>query len=62
VRCEHFEKSEIEIFVAEFVHERRQVNRASIVDARLVGNSREWCDIDFASGKRLDIQTQQVLD
>jgi hypothetical protein len=59
---EHFVEPEIEIFVAEFIHERRQMNRASIVDARLVRNSREWSNVDFASGKRLDIQMQQVLD
>ena len=47
---QHFVKPEIEIVVAKFIHERRQVNRASIVDARFIRHGRQWRDLNFASG------------
>ena len=56
MRGEHFVEPEIQIFVAKFIHERRQVNRASIVDARLIRHSSQRRDLNFASGQRLDVQ------
>ena len=62
MRGEHFVEPEIEILVAKFIHERRQVNRASIVDARFIRHSRQRRNFDFASGECFDVQPKQMLD
>src|SRR6185369_1971022 len=60
--CQNFVQTEIKILIAKLVHERREVNRASVIDACFVRYGGEWRDLDFASGERFDVQAKQVLD
>ena len=59
---QHFVKPEIQILIAKFIYQRRQVNRASIVYARLVRHCGEWSNFNFTPGKSFDVKPEQMLD
>jgi hypothetical protein len=60
VRGEDFVEAEVQLGVAELRDGRRQVYRAAVADALLVGDGGERRDLDGATRQRLDVELQRL--
>ena len=62
VRGENFVETKVLLLVIKLRDLRGQVNRAPVVDARFVRESRERLDLDGASRQGFDVEAQEMLN
>src|SRR5436305_1774921 len=62
VRGEDFIETKVLLLVIKLRDLRGQVNRAPVVDARFVRESRERLDLDGASRQGFDVEAQEMLN
>src|ERR1700682_1601724 len=56
-----FVESKIQIVIAEFRHQRRQMNSAAVRDARFNRHGSQRRNFDLSAGQSFDVETQQRL-
>ena len=56
VRCQNFVESKVQFLVTKFSDDRRQVNRATVADARLNRHCGQRRNLNRAPGQALDVK------